>query len=56
VLEAGGRYYAAKDQVVDADSFARAFGDRLTRFRELKRRWDPEGLFGNDQSRRLGIA
>jgi len=56
VLEAGGTYYAAKDQVVDADSFARAFGDRLVRFRELQRRWDPGGLFGSDQSRRLGIT
>jgi FAD/FMN-containing dehydrogenase len=56
VLEAGGTYYPAKDQVVDADSFARAFGDRLVRFRDLKRRLDPDGLFANDQARRLGIV
>ena len=56
VLEAGGTFYAAKDQVVDADSFARAFGDRLTRFRGIRRELDPDGLFGNDQSRRLGLA
>src|ERR1051326_6897501 len=31
VLEAGGTFYPAKDQVVDAASFARAFGERLTR-------------------------
>ena len=56
VLDAGGTYYPAKDQVVDADSFARAFGERFTRFRELKRRLDPDGLFANDQARRLGIV
>jgi decaprenylphospho-beta-D-ribofuranose 2-oxidase len=56
VLDAGGTYYPAKDQVVDAASFARAFGDRLVRFREIKRRLDPDGLFANDQARRLGIV
>ncbi len=56
VLEAGGTFYPAKDQVVDADSFARAFGDRLTRFRAIKRELDPEGLFVGDQARRLGIV
>jgi FAD/FMN-containing dehydrogenase len=56
VLEAGGTYYPAKDQVVDAASFARAFGDRLVRFRDIKKRLDPEGLFANDQARRLGIV
>jgi len=56
VLDAGGTYYPAKDQVVDADSFARAFGERLVRFREIKHRLDPDGLFANDQARRLGIV
>ena len=56
VLEAGGTYYPAKDQVVDAASFARSLGERLERFRNLKRRLDPGGLFANDQARRLGIV
>jgi len=56
VLDAGGTYYPAKDQVVDANSFARAFGELLAKFRELKRRLDPGGLFANDQARRLGIV
>ena len=56
VLEAGGTYYPAKDQVVDATSFARAFGERYTRFRALRARMDPDGLFANDQARRLGLA
>jgi len=36
-----------------AASFARAFGDSLVRFRELK---NPDGLSANDQARRLGIV
>ena len=35
VLDAGGVFYPAKDAVVDADSFARAYGDRLTRFLDI---------------------
>ena len=56
VRDAGGTFYPAKDQVVDAGSFARALGERLARFREIKRRLDPEGLFANDQAKRLGIV
>ena len=56
VLEAGGTFYPAKDQVVDAASFARSLGDRLLRFREIKRQLDPGGLFSNDQATRLGIV
>jgi FAD/FMN-containing dehydrogenase len=56
VLEAGGTFYPAKDQVVDARSFARAFGERFTRFRDWRRRMDPDDLFANDQARRLGLA
>jgi FAD/FMN-containing dehydrogenase len=56
VLEAGGTYYPAKDQVVDARSFARAYGERFTRFRDWRTRMDPTRLFANDQARRLGLA
>lgn len=56
VLEAGGRYYPAKDQVVDAASFAASLGDSLERFRTVRRTLDPEGLFANDQARRLGLV
>ena len=56
VLQAGGRFYPAKDQVVDAESFAQSLGERLVRFRETKRRLDPEGLIGGDPARRLGIV
>ena len=56
VLEAGGRYYPAKDQVVDAASFAASLGDNLTRFRTLRHTLDPHALFANDQARRLGLV
>lgn len=56
VLEAGGSFYPAKDQVVDAKSFAQAFGDRYTKFRALKRTIDPGGLFAGDQARRLELV
>ena len=56
VLDAGGVFYPAKDAVVDADSFARAYGDRLTRFLDIKHRVDPQSLFQNDQARRLGLV
>jgi hypothetical protein len=36
--------------------FARAYGDRFTRFCALRKRMDPDGLFGNDQARRLGLV
>ncbi len=56
VLDAGGTFYPAKDQVVDAASFTRSLGSRLERFREVRRRLDPGGLFANDQATRLGIV
>lgn len=56
VLEAGGTFYPAKDQVVDAVSFARAFGDRVTRFKAIKQQLDPAGVFASDQARRLGLV
>jgi len=56
VLEAGGLFYAAKDSVLDAPQFARAYGDRLQRFRAIKRALDPDALFRSDLSRRLAIG
>jgi hypothetical protein len=56
VLEAGGRFYPAKDAVVDAAQFTRAYGDRVERFRAIKRRLDPGNLFASDLSRRLQLG
>ena len=56
MLGAGGRFYAAKDSVLGAGQFARAYGDRLDAFRAIKHAVDPAGLFQSDLSRRLEIA
>jgi FAD/FMN-containing dehydrogenase len=54
VLAAGGRFYYAKDAVLEAASFARIHGDEtVARFRELKHRLDPAGIFATDLSRRM---
>jgi len=56
VLEAGGRFYYAKDAVLLQSSFARVHGEpAVTRFRALKQKWDPERLLQTDLSRRLGV-
>jgi decaprenylphospho-beta-D-ribofuranose 2-oxidase len=52
-LDAGGRFYFAKDSVLAPDQVRRAFGEeRLRAFFALKRRVDPDGLFASDLSRR----
>ena len=56
VLAAGGRFYYAKDAVLQAWSFPRIHGDgAVARFRELKQRLDPQHLLQTDLSRRLGV-
>jgi decaprenylphospho-beta-D-ribofuranose 2-oxidase len=56
VLEAGGRFYYAKDAVLLASSFARVHGDEATaKFRALKQKWDPDRLLQTDLSRRMGV-
>jgi FAD/FMN-containing dehydrogenase len=56
VLGAGGRFYYAKDAVLEASSFARIHGDgAVAAFRALKRRLDPAHLLQTDLSRRLGV-
>ena len=56
VLEAGGRFYYAKDAVLLQSSFARVHGDAsVSRFAALKQKWDPDRLLQTDLSRRLGV-
>ncbi len=56
VLAAGGRFYYAKDAVLLASSFGRIHGEpAVARFRELKRRCDPDGVLQTGLSRRLGV-
>ncbi len=52
VLGAGGRIYLAKDSFTRPEHF-RAMEPRLTRFLEVRDRWDPEHRFRSAQSVRL---
>ncbi len=54
VLEAGGKFYFAKDQVLGEGDAERFFGDGvLEAFRGMKAQVDPEGMFESDLSRRV---
>jgi decaprenylphospho-beta-D-ribofuranose 2-oxidase len=54
VLEAGGRFYFAKDNLLRPEAVARYLGDDvLRRFRELKTRCDPQDLLQTELYRRL---
>jgi len=56
VLEAGGRFYYAKDAVLLASSFPKVHGEEtVQRFRSLKQRWDPGNIMQTDLSRRMGV-
>jgi FAD/FMN-containing dehydrogenase len=56
VIAAGGRLYLAKDDVLDADSYARSMGmDRIERFLAIKRAFDPEGLFQSALFQRIFV-
>lgn len=54
VLEAGGRFYFAKNSDTSAESARRFLGDEtIARFKKLKRRCDPDGLLESDLYRRV---
>ncbi|MBI4768996.1 MAG: FAD-binding oxidoreductase [Chloroflexi bacterium] len=54
VLQAGGRFYLAKDGALTPESAAAYLGEAtLARFRALKQRCDPENLLQTNLSRRL---
>jgi FAD/FMN-containing dehydrogenase len=54
VLDAGGRFYLAKDSTLTSEGFKTAYpAENLSRFLELKRELDPDDLFQTDLSRRL---
>lgn len=52
VIEAGGRIYLTKDALTRPEHL-RAMEPRLERFREIRRKWDPEGRLRSAQSVRL---
>ena len=54
ILEAGGRFYFAKNSETSAESARRFLGDEtIHRFKKLKQRCDPENLLESDLYRRL---
>jgi FAD/FMN-containing dehydrogenase len=55
VLDAGGRVYLGKDAFLSAEVFERMY-PRLARFREVKAKYDPEGVFTSNLARRVGLA
>jgi FAD/FMN-containing dehydrogenase len=57
VLAAGGRFYFAKDAVLDAAQVKAAYGEeRLATFRAMKARLDPDDVLVSDLGRRaLGL-
>ncbi|MEW6084158.1 MAG: FAD-binding oxidoreductase [Chloroflexota bacterium] len=54
VLDAGGRFYFAKNSETSAESTRRFLGDaRITKFKKIKKRCDPNGLLESDLYRRV---
>jgi decaprenylphospho-beta-D-ribofuranose 2-oxidase len=53
VLEAGGKFYLAKDQLLEPADIERAYGGALDRFFAIKQRLDPKMTMQTDQARRL---
>ncbi len=54
VLEAGGRFYFAKDSTLEPGSAERYLGkEAIEAFRKLKKECDPEGMLETNLSRRL---
>jgi decaprenylphospho-beta-D-ribofuranose 2-oxidase len=56
VLDAGGRFYLAKDSLLKSEELRRAYGDRIAHFLALKERLDPRGLLTSELARRLELT
>ncbi|MCH7599175.1 MAG: FAD-binding oxidoreductase [Myxococcales bacterium] len=56
VLEAGGKFYPAKDSVMRPEDFSRSFGeDAVHRFQKMRREVDPARILRSDFSLRVGL-
>lgn len=56
VLAAGGRFYFAKDSTLRPGDVRAFMGEEaLARYRDIKSRLDPDGLFTSELARRLGL-
>ncbi|MBX3110993.1 MAG: FAD-binding oxidoreductase [Fimbriimonadaceae bacterium] len=56
VLEAGGRFYLAKDSLLRPTDFAQSLGEAgMARYWAAKAAWDPDALFSSSLARRLQL-
>lgn len=56
VLQAGGRFYFAKDATLTPEAAQRYLGDAaLNQLRQLKREYDPAGVFDSQLAQRLNL-
>jgi FAD/FMN-containing dehydrogenase len=56
VVEAGGRFYPAKDSVIRPQDFRRAFGeDKIAQFETLRNQVDPQRILRTDWAARVGL-
>ena len=53
VVEAGGRFYPAKDAALTPEHFRATFDGQLERFAELRQQLDPDGVLTSALARRL---
>jgi len=54
VIEAGGKFYLAKDHFLTAAQYRQSIGEQsLETFLQLKRQFDPENRLQSDLYRRL---
>ena len=54
VLDAGGRFYFAKNSETSAETTRAFLGDEaVEKFKKLKKRCDPDGLLESDLYRRI---
>ncbi|MCB8933330.1 MAG: FAD-binding oxidoreductase [Chthonomonadaceae bacterium] len=54
-LAAGGRFYLAKDSVLDGADYRLSIGDGLERLHKARERFDPDGILTSAQAERLGL-
>jgi FAD/FMN-containing dehydrogenase len=53
-IDAGGRFYFAKDSTLTPEQTARSYPEaNLSRFAELRRKCDPQGWLQTDLARRV---
>ncbi|MEQ1823312.1 MAG: FAD-binding oxidoreductase [Fimbriimonadaceae bacterium] len=55
VIEAGGRFYLAKDSTLRPEDVQAVWGDEITRLRALKAKFDPDRLLSSRLAHRLNL-